>query len=181
MTIFPSVLKVKMLSRFTPEGLEHGGWGRGGCGGAGLGPVKVGRSSPRGFPEKQRAGPQGLSEGGFSILEAIVAIAIIGSALIISSAFLNILVVSADHLEAHIALLHEVEGSLELMRAGLIPLESGSISMKGNSSEGLQGLRLTVLVEREDTPGLFLVTIRAECSFRRRILSRSIVSEIWRP
>jgi len=125
--------------------------------------------------------PQGLPQRGFSILEAIVAIAMIGSALIISSAFLNTLIVSADHLEAHIALLHEIEGSLELMRAGLISLESGSISLTGDSSSGIQDLRLTVLVEEEDVPGLFLVTIRAECSFKKRILSRSLVSEIWKP
>jgi len=155
---------------------------------------RIGKSAPavffrlqdsrRFFPpdsEGEGISPSRQAEGGFSLLEAIIAIALIGSALIISMAFLNTLAIAADHLRTQIGLMHEVEGSLELMRAGHIPLETGIINMTGNSMATLRDLRVTVLVEPEKTPGLYLVTIRAECSFRRRRLSRRLISEIWSP
>jgi len=139
-----------------------------------------GRASFRNLEGKSFS-PHRQAAGGFSILEAVIAIALIGSALIISSAFLNTLIVSADHLSAQIELLHEIEGSLEMMRAGHIPLETGSISLTGSSSARLPGLVVTVLVEPGQRSGLYRVTFRAECSFRRRRLSRSLISEIWSP
>jgi len=118
-------------------------------------------------------------EGGFSLIEAIIAIAIIGSAIIISSALLNTLVISADHLQVQEELLGEMESAVEMMRVGILPLRSGPLSIAGNSSL-TPGLSLTAIVE-EERMGLYRVNIRAECSFRRRRISQSLLTEIWRP
>ena len=118
-------------------------------------------------------------DGGFTLLEAVIAIALIGTAIVISSAFLNTLIVSADRLALQTGLLHEVESASEMMRAGLIPLETGILQTTGGAAP--EGLVLTAIVEPRDVPGLYSVTLRAECPFRGQRISRTLVTAIWRP
>jgi prepilin-type N-terminal cleavage/methylation domain-containing protein len=123
---------------------------------------------------------EGEQEQGFTLLESIIAIALIGTAIIISTALLNTLAISSDHLRIHMGLLHEVETTIEMMRAGLVPLESGVISTSGGDSMA-KDLVVTAIVEPRDIHGLYDVTIRAECHFRSRRISRTLVTAIWRP
>ena len=116
---------------------------------------------------------------GFSLIESLIAISLIGTALIISSALLNSLVYSADHLRAHTVMLREIEASIEMMRAGFVPLESGTLSSAGSNSH-FPDLRVNAVVEKQDAPGLYLVIVRAECSVRRNRVSRSLTTQMWR-
>jgi len=117
---------------------------------------------------------------GFSLVEAIVAIALVGSAIIIASAFLNTLILSSEHLRTQEALLAEIEAVSEMMRAGILPLQSGPLAT-GGSSGRTPDLSLTAIVEAKKPEGLYQVSLRAECSFRHRRISRTLVTEIWRP
>lgn len=120
-------------------------------------------------------------ERGFSLIEAIVAIAIIGSAIMISAALLNTLIISADHLQTQEQLLSEIESAVEMMRAGILPLKSGPL-VTGGDPKLTPGLSVTVIVEEDQNlNGLYRVSFRAECSFRRRRISQSLLTEIWRP
>jgi len=116
---------------------------------------------------------------GFSLIESVIAIALIGTALIISSALLNSLVSSSDRLRAHTEMLREIEAAVEMMRAGFVPLESGTLSSAG-SNDRFPDLRVTAIVEKQDAPGLYLVILRAECSIRRNLLSRRLTTQVWR-
>ena len=118
-------------------------------------------------------------ERGFTLLEAIVAIALVGIAILVSAAFLNALIVSADQLRIQTGLLHEVESAVEMMRADLIPLESGVLETSGLSAP--EGLTVTAIVEPQSIPGLYAVTVRAECLLRGRRVSRMLQTAIWRP
>jgi len=122
----------------------------------------------------------GKDERGFSLVEAIVAIALVGSAIIIASAFLNTLLISSDHLRMQEGLLSELEAAGEMMRAGILPLQSGPLAVGGYSGN-TPGLSLTAIVEERQPRGLYQVSLRAECSFRHRRISRTLVTEIWRP
>ena len=117
---------------------------------------------------------------GFSLVEAIVAIALVGSAIIIASAFLNTLILSSEHLRTQEALLAEIEAVSEMMRAGILPLQSGPLAT-GGSSGRTPALSLTAIGEAKKPEGLYQVSLRAECSFRHRRISRTLVTEIWRP
>ncbi|RLE17873.1 MAG: hypothetical protein DRJ65_22170 [Acidobacteria bacterium] len=116
---------------------------------------------------------------GFTLLECVIAIALIGSALIISTGMLNTLIAAADRVEAHTEMLRELEAAVEMMRSGFLPLESGILT----SSETLgrfSDLRITVVVEKQQAPGLYLVIVRAECRIRQATVSRTITTQIWR-
>lgn len=106
--------------------------------------------------------------------------AIVASAIIISSALLNTLVISSDHLAVQAKLLGEIESAIEMMRVGILPLESGPLGLNANSSQ-TPGLSVTAIVEEENPKGLYRVYIRAECSFRQRRVSQSLTTEVWRP
>jgi len=117
---------------------------------------------------------------GFSLLEAMIAIALTGTALIISTALLNTLLHSSDHLRAHQELQTLTETGLEMMRAGFLPLKSGILPLS-TGTEDTPDLVVSAVVEKTEIPGLYLVTIRAECTFRHRKISRRLPAEIWRP
>ena len=116
---------------------------------------------------------------GFSLIESVIAVALIGTALIISSALLNSLVLSADRLQAHREMLREIEAAVEMIRAGFVPLESGTLSSAGSNAR-FPDLRVTAVGEKQAAPGLYLVIVRAECSVRRHLISRRLTTQVWR-
>ena len=118
-------------------------------------------------------------QAGFSLVEAILAVAIIGAVLVISMSFLSTLVGSAARVQAQSEMLRELEAGLEMMRAGFLPLESGTLVSPG-SSRSLPDLEVTAVVEKVDVPGLYRITVHANCTYRRSRISRSITTQVWR-
>lgn len=117
-------------------------------------------------------------EGGFSLIEAVVAIAIIASALIISGAFLNTLASSSARLRAQTEMLRELETSMEMIRSRFLPLLSG-VTVPAGSNESYPDLVVTAVVEEREIPGLYRVMVRAECTVGRSRLTRTLTSQVW--
>ncbi len=116
---------------------------------------------------------------GFSLIEAVVALGILASALVISGSFLNTLAASSARLRAQSEMLRELEGTLELVRSGFLPLASGT-TVPAGSNPLYPDLQVTVLVEEGAIPGLYVVVARAECSVARRPLVRTVTTQVWR-
>ncbi len=121
-----------------------------------------------------------LQERGFSLLESVVALALIGVSILVGTAFLNSMVRSSTRVQAGSELLRELEAAAEMLRAGLVPLESGIVAASG-PSDRFPDLTVTALVERGEVQGLYDVTLSARCSVAHGEASRVLVTRVWRP
>jgi prepilin-type N-terminal cleavage/methylation domain-containing protein len=130
-----------------------------------------------GAPDQHRAA------AGFSLLECLIALLLVGFAILMATALLNTMTTTAARLAAQQELLRNVETVLAGVRAGALPLSSGPIAVDpGMSSAPVSDLRLALDVEPGSLPDLYQVTVHARCSFlQNRPLHRSVTTLVWRP
>jgi len=115
---------------------------------------------------------------GFSLLECVVALALIGCALLIATALLNSMTRAATRAQAQTELLRASEATLEMIRGGARALESGSYFV---STGTLPNLEVSVTVEPTDLDGLYDCRVTARCEILREQLTHTLVTRIWRP
>jgi hypothetical protein len=86
-------------------------------------------------------------------------------------------------LRADEAAMHAIEASLESIRAGAIPLQSGPLLPLVAYPPELttEGLRLSLVVQPMTTPNLFEVNIDAVYTVRQELKNRTMRSMVWRP
>ena len=77
-------------------------------------------------------------------------------------------------------MLRELEDASEMIRGGLLPLESG-IALTAGSSDRFPDLTVTAVVVRGEAPGLYDVTLRAQCTVAQHSATRVLVTRVWRP
>jgi len=103
---------------------------------------------------------------GFTLLEALIALTILGVALLLGMALVIQLPRDVRRLDAEREAMRAMEASLEAMRAGALPVENseltGFITMAGASAA--RDLGITVLVTPTTRPGLYQVTLTAHYS-----------------
>lgn len=117
---------------------------------------------------------------GASLLEGLIALAILGFAILIAAAFLNTQTIAAERLQAQSELVRQIEAVIEGLRAGTIPLRSSEAPTMLQSNE-VEELAVSLQVIPQDPPGLFEITVRAGCRSRHGPLTRSITTLVWRP
>ncbi len=128
--------------------------------------------------EDQRAGPA----SGFSLLECLGALLIVGFATLMATAFLNTMSSTATRLRTQEELIRHLEATVESARAGAVPLQSGPVTpCPGIACVTLDDLRLSLDVEQQDLPGLWRVTVYARCSLAEQPLHRQVTTLVWRP
>jgi prepilin-type N-terminal cleavage/methylation domain-containing protein len=129
--------------------------------------------------ERKNASP---APSGYSLLEVVVALALVGIALLIASNALQAHAMAAKRMEVRGELLRSAEDVLESLRGQSIPLDGGPVTL--DSGPGLDSgvvVHTFVEVEEREIPGLFLVTVRARTSVRGRTEELELTSMIWRP
>jgi prepilin-type N-terminal cleavage/methylation domain-containing protein len=103
---------------------------------------------------------------GFTLIEALVALTILGIALLLGMALVIQLPRDVRRLDAERQAMRAMEASLEGMRAGTLPVENseltGFITMAG--APAARDLGITVRVEATTRPGLYHVTLTAHYS-----------------
>src|SRR3954451_8239543 len=103
---------------------------------------------------------------GFTLLEAVVGLAILGVALLLGMALVIQLPRDIRRLDAERQAMRAMEASLEAMRAGILPVEdselSGFITLAG--APAARDLKITVPVSPTERPGLYQVTLTAHYS-----------------
>jgi prepilin-type N-terminal cleavage/methylation domain-containing protein len=119
---------------------------------------------------------------GYSLLEVVIALALVGIALLVASNALQAHAMAAKRLEVRGELLRSAENVLESLRGRSIPLHAGSVELE-NPPGWTPGLAVFCFIELEETelPGLYLVRVRARASLRGRPEELDLTTMIWRP
>lgn len=128
---------------------------------------------------------RGDSDSGFSLVEVLVALAILGLALLLGLGLLwqqrRVLV----RLEARAAAERALGDALETLRSGAVPLSSGAVELGGASVGNLDpSAELAVVVRvipAEPPAGLYRGQVLARCTLRGQTVTRTVETQFWRP
>jgi prepilin-type N-terminal cleavage/methylation domain-containing protein len=115
---------------------------------------------------------------GFTLVESLAALAILGIALVLSFSLLGRGPRAGDRLAAHRAALRAAEAALEAVRARALPLEPGPVALPG---AGPAGPRVRLDVKTAGRPGLFEVVATATAEAPGRPVRLSVTTLFWRP
>ena len=128
--------------------------------------------------------PSAARESGFTLIEALVALMIVGGALLLevgaqwqSREVLHRLAIES-------ALLASAQATVESVRAGVLPLKSGPVDpMLASPIDALEvGEELTLEVGTSVVAGLCRLTVRGRVLDRRgRSHSIELKTQVWRP
>ena len=118
---------------------------------------------------------------GFTLVETLVALVLLGVALLLGVGILarqpEIQLKLRAHQEAHAALSRTLEG----IRAGTVPLTPGTLPTGPLTPTAADGLVLRLGVEADPTvPGLSRVSVSAHYTVRGQLLQRRVDTMVWR-
>jgi prepilin-type N-terminal cleavage/methylation domain-containing protein len=137
------------------------------------------RRDPPGAPRPRRW----VGDGGFSLLECVIALAILGGLVLVVSAVVPSLVQALESAHARELALEAAEVALESARGGLVPLESGEVPLDGIVSAP-PGVLVRATLEVIPDPDGALYEVRAVGTVRGGVLlstRRELRSMVWRP
>ncbi|HEV8581615.1 MAG TPA: type II secretion system protein [Thermoanaerobaculia bacterium] len=123
------------------------------------------------------------AHNGFSLLEVLIALTILGIALLLGMALVlqnpRIVRRANDERQAFRAM----ESTLEAVRAGAIPLQTsvldGFVTAVGTPAP--KDLTIEMQVDPTTTPGLYNVTLSARYSFARQRVVKRLRTMVWSP
>lgn len=117
---------------------------------------------------------------GSSLIEALVALAIVTLVMTIGMSLLAQQSDVTRRLRAHREAMQIVESTLEAVRAGLIPLTSGRLQLPVTSTETDALVLWLEVSPREAPPGLAEVLVEARYVVGPRTLHRGVRTMVWR-
>jgi prepilin-type N-terminal cleavage/methylation domain-containing protein len=122
-------------------------------------------------------------ESGFSLVETIVALALLAVILLSGLTLLTLQPRLQDRARAGEEALRAIEAALETLRAQELPLEGGQL-LPGIAYPVIdpdRDLRVTLEVEPLETPDLFELRLVATYLTWGRPASRTVTTQAWRP
>jgi len=117
---------------------------------------------------------------GYSLLEAVVALAIVGSAVLVAAGSLQSHAALASRLVVGEQLVRCAEDALERVRGGALPLASAAFDRALGDEDGPR-CRVVVAVEPGDMEGLHRLTVTARAGIPGESLSFELTTLVWRP
>jgi prepilin-type N-terminal cleavage/methylation domain-containing protein len=136
--------------------------------------MEIARSS---FARRESRG-----QSGFSLVETAVALAILGSVLLMGMALLLQHPRVVKRVDAERQAYRALESTLESVRAGLLPLQpltlDGFVTAAGG--EPPKGLAISMDVHPQSTPGLYRVTLAARYSIFNEEKEKTVETMVWR-
>lgn len=120
------------------------------------------------------------ARNGYSLLEAVVALAIVGMAILAATTALQSHAAMLARSAVREQLLHTAEDVLEQVRGGVLPFNGGALETSLPADPEVRG-RTVVSVEPLDVDGLYRVTVTARASVPGETLAVELSTMVWRP
>ena len=130
-----------------------------------------------------RIGPSKPCQSGFSLLEALIALVLLGVALLLGMELLLQNPRIVRRLDGERQAFRAMESTLEAVRAGAIPLTSSDLG-RYSTAVGLpapEDLAISMQVDPAGLPGLFQVTLRATYTVDQRKIQKELQTMVWSP
>jgi prepilin-type N-terminal cleavage/methylation domain-containing protein len=125
-----------------------------------------------------------LTERGFTLIESLVALAVLAVALLLGMGLVLQLPGVVRRVDAHRQALRTMEAALEALRAGELPLASGrlvsSTSPASSAGSSTAGLAVWIEVQPVSPPGLHEVLVRARYPAAGKIVERQVATLVYR-
>lgn len=118
---------------------------------------------------------------GFTLIEALVALAILGMALLLGFGLLWQQRSVLARLEARDVAERALVEALETLRSGAVPLASGPVPVSGASGPGSELSVVVRVVPAEPPAGLYRGQVLARCTLRGQTVTRTVETQFWRP
>ena len=117
---------------------------------------------------------------GFSLIEALIALAIVGLTMTVGMSLLAQQSAVARRLRAHREAIGIVESTLEAVRAGFVPLTSGRLQLPVVSTESDALVLWLEVSPRAEPPELSEVLVEARYVVGPLTLKRRVRTMVWR-
>ncbi len=118
-----------------------------------------------------------MSERGFTYVETLATVALVGLTVLAASSMTAAHPVASARLAAHEDMLVSLDAVIEGIRSGSIEAITGPVALPIDTTTRLS---LSIQVEETDRAGLIWVRAQARCSVRGRPLERTLSTAIWR-
>jgi type II secretory pathway pseudopilin PulG len=119
---------------------------------------------------------------GMSLAECLIALALLSLTMVMVTAGFATVRATGERLLAQRAALRAAENALEAVRGGALPLASGPVDPRvlvGDAGEWR--LRVRVLVDETEQPGLYQVVAEAAFELGERPGMRRLETLVWQP
>lgn len=124
-----------------------------------------------------------LRNRGFTLLEALVALLLVTFGMLMGFGLTARQPQTMKRLRAGDEALRAVEATIETIRAGALPLESGFLrpTVAYPAPVRTEHLVLDLEVRPREVDGLYEITVEARYQVGREILRRRVTTLVWRP
>ena len=119
---------------------------------------------------------------GFSLLEAVAALAIFGMAVVVAATFLDVHMSAARRLETRADLVRAAEVVLESVRGGALPLTTGAVDLTREfPPQSSARVKTWVQISPRTIPDLYEVRVEARAVVRSEEMVVSVTTQMWKP
>lgn len=119
---------------------------------------------------------------GFTLVEALAALAIFSIAVLVAAAFLQAHVQAARRLQVRSNLIQASEVTIEEIRGGLRPMVSATLDRGREFGSGpAASLRTTIKVDGGGSPDLFHLVVISRSADAGHPMEVSLETMVWRP
>jgi prepilin-type N-terminal cleavage/methylation domain-containing protein len=129
------------------------------------------------------SGPSKPGQGGFTLLEALIALVLLGVALLMGMELVLQNPRVVRRMDGERQAFRAMESTIESVRGGAIPLQTVHLCRYSTAVGTLapQDLSICMQVDPTELPGLFQVTLRARYTADKRKVQKELQTMVWSP
>ncbi|HSS77547.1 MAG TPA: prepilin-type N-terminal cleavage/methylation domain-containing protein [Thermoanaerobaculia bacterium] len=129
------------------------------------------------------SGPSKPGQGGFTLLEALIALVLLGVALLLGMELVLQNPLMVRRMDDERQAFRAMEATLESVRAGTTPLVTADLDRYSTAvgKPARSDLEIDMTVDRTDVPGLYQVTLRARYTADKRKVQKELQTMVWSP
>src|SRR6478672_5614863 len=129
------------------------------------------------------SGPSKPGQGGFTLLEALIALVLLGVALLMGVELVLQNPRVVRRMDGERQAFRAMESTIESVRGGVIPLETADLGAFSTAVGTPASKDLTIFMQVDPTalPGLFQVTLQARYTADKKKMQKELQTMVWSP